>query len=101
MRVLLVLAGAYFVNIRGEQRLIRMQTAGVITRIWQLGLQRTSPKSKQGLGWLAYPVYAGVGASFGYWLEDVDKAQTALLQERKDAILAKRARRAAREAEAA
>lgn len=49
---------------------------------------------------MAYPVYAGVGASFGYWLENVDQAQTDLLKERKEAILAKRARRAAREAEA-
>lgn len=81
--------------------LIRCETTGVATRAWQLGLQRTSPLSTQGLGYWAYPIFGGVGASFGYWLEGVDKAQTDLLQERKEAILAKRARRAAREAEAA
>lgn len=48
----------------------------------------------------AYPVFGGVGASFGYWLEGVDKKQVEIIQERKEAILAKRARRAAREAEA-
>lgn len=77
-----------------------MGPTGVVTRVWQLGLQRTSPLSKQGLGYLAYPVYAAVGASFGYWLQNVDSAQTEMLQERKESILAKRARRAAREAEA-
>lgn len=84
-----------------DRGLIQDFGPGVLTRVWQLGLQQTSPFSHRGLGWLAYPVFAGVGASFGYWLEDVDKSQTALLQERKDAILAKRARRAAREREAA
>lgn len=49
----------------------------------------------------AYPVFGGVGASFGYWLQGVDERQTKLLQERKQAILEKRARRAEREASAA
>jgi hypothetical protein len=49
----------------------------------------------------AYPVFGAVGASFGYWLEGVDQRQTAMLQERKEAILEKRARRAQREAAAA
>lgn len=52
-------------------------------------------------GLWAYPVYASVGASFGYWLDGVDKKQVEILQERKEAILAKRARRALREGEAA
>ncbi len=47
----------------------------------------------------AFPIYAGVGASFGYWLQGVDERQTAVLAERKAAILEKRARRAQREAE--
>jgi hypothetical protein len=42
----------------------------------------------------AYPVFAGVGASFGYWLQGVDERQTAILNERKQNILEKRARRA-------
>ena len=54
---------------------------------------------KQGL-WI-YPVYAAVGASFGYWLQGVDDKQTAILDARKELILAKRARRAEREKEAA
>jgi hypothetical protein len=49
----------------------------------------------------AYPVFGAVGASFGYWLQGVDERQTRLLQERKQAIMEKRARRAQREAAAA
>jgi len=48
---------------------------------------------------LGFPIFAGVGASFGYWLQGVDERQTAVLAERKAAILEKRARRAQREAE--
>lgn len=49
----------------------------------------------------AYPVFGGVGASFGYWLQGVDERQTKMLEERKQAILEKRARRAERQAKAA
>lgn len=48
----------------------------------------------------AYPLFGGVGASFGYWLQGVDERQTKILQDRKAAILDKRARRAEREASA-
>ncbi|KAH8664137.1 hypothetical protein BX600DRAFT_512202 [Xylariales sp. PMI_506] len=70
---------------------------GVAVRVWQLGLEMR-PFFNKGSLW-AYPVFAGVGASFGYWLQGVDERQTATLQERKQTILEKRARRAAREAE--
>jgi hypothetical protein len=49
----------------------------------------------------AYPVFGGVGASFGYWMQGVDERQTKTLMDRKAAILEKRARRAEREANAA
>jgi len=45
----------------------------------------------------AYPVFGACGASFGYWLQGVDARQTAVLNERKNLILEKRARRAQRE----
>jgi len=48
---------------------------------------------KQG-AW-AYPLYGTVGASFGYWLQGVDDRQTAVLAQRKLAIMEKRAKRAA------
>lgn len=67
--------------------------------MWQLGLEMR-PWFNKGSLW-AYPVFAGCGASFGYWLQTVDEKQTAVLTERKESILAKRARRAAREAGAA
>ena len=47
-----------------------------------------------------YPVFAGCGASFGYWLQGVDERQTAIINQRKASILEKRARRA-QKAEAA
>jgi hypothetical protein len=48
-----------------------------------------------------YPIFAGVGGSFGYWLQGVDDKQVKILAERKQTILEKRARRAQREAEKA
>lgn len=74
-----------------------MICAGVAVRAWQLGLQMTSPLTRQHL-W-GYPVFAAVGGSFGYWLQGVDERQVAVLEERKQSILEKRARRAARESE--
>lgn len=67
-------------------------------RFWQLGLEMR-PLFNRGSLW-AYPVFAGTGASFGYWLEGVHERQTAVIEERKQILLEKRARRAAREAEA-
>lgn len=71
---------------------------GVAVRFWQLGLEMR-PFFNRGSLW-AYPVFAGVGASFGYWLQGVDERQTAVLEERKQMILEKRARKAARDAAA-
>ncbi|KAI0397345.1 hypothetical protein F5Y17DRAFT_455261 [Xylariaceae sp. FL0594] len=72
---------------------------GIAVRFWQLGLEMR-PFFNRGSLW-AYPVFAGVGGSFGYWLQGVDERQTAILEERKQAILEKRARKAARDAEKA
>ena len=40
-----------------------------------------------------YPVYAAVGGSFGYWLTGVEGRQMAVLEERKQRLLEKRAKR--------
>jgi len=48
----------------------------------------------------AWPVFAGVGGSFGYWLTGVEQRQQTILASRRESLLEKRARRAAREAEA-
>ncbi|KAI5924676.1 hypothetical protein F4810DRAFT_112258 [Camillea tinctor] len=72
---------------------------GVAVRFWQLGLEMRPFFNRQSL-W-AWPVFAGVGASFGYWLQGVDENQRLILEERKQSILEKRARKAAREAEKA
>jgi hypothetical protein len=44
-----------------------------------------------------YPVYAGIGGSFGYWLMGVENRQFRLLADRRDQLLEKRARRKDRE----
>ncbi|KAK4104699.1 hypothetical protein N658DRAFT_418903 [Parathielavia hyrcaniae] len=72
---------------------------GLVVRFWQLGIEMRPFFNRKAL-W-AYPVFGGVGASFGYWLQGVDERQTKMLEERKQAILEKRARRAGREASAA
>lgn len=75
-------------------RIVFWSGFGVAVRAWQLGLEMRPLFNRQSL-W-AWPVFAGVGGSFGYWLQTVDDRQTAVLTERKEAILEKRARRAAR-----
>lgn len=45
----------------------------------------------------AYPLFAAVGGSFGYWLTGVESRQTQLLTDRRDKLLEKRRRRAERE----
>lgn len=44
-----------------------------------------------------YPIFAGTGGTFGYWLEGVGQRQKAILGERRDKLLEKRARQAERE----
>jgi hypothetical protein len=44
-----------------------------------------------------YPVYASAGGGFGYWLTGVEQRQFRLLADRRDDLLAKRARAKARE----
>lgn len=44
-----------------------------------------------------WPIFGGVGASFGYWMDGVGKNQKAILAARRDRLLEKRARRAERE----
>lgn len=45
----------------------------------------------------AFPFFAAVGGSFGYWMMNVDNAQLKLLADRRDRLLEKRKRRAERE----
>lgn len=48
-------------------------------------------------GLWAYPVFAAVGGSFGYYLEGVSQRQMQILKDRKEKLLEKRQRRAERE----
>ena len=44
-----------------------------------------------------YPLFGGIGGAFGYWLMGVEQSQMKVLADRRDTILAKRARREQRE----
>ncbi|KAI1007967.1 hypothetical protein K3495_g256 [Podosphaera aphanis] len=64
---------------------------GLAVRFWQLGIEMRPFFQMHNL-W-AYPLFGGVGTSFGWWLEGVGVRQKALLAERKRLLLEKRARR--------
>ncbi|KAK2865040.1 hypothetical protein FQN49_003972 [Arthroderma sp. PD_2] len=68
---------------------------GVAVRLWQLGIEMRPFFNKESL-W-AYPLYASIGGSFGYWLEGVQNRQLKMLAERKQMLLEKRQRRAERD----
>lgn len=65
------------------------------TRLWQLGIEKRPLFNKESL-WV-YPIFAGIGGSFGYWLTGVEQRQFRILADRRDALLEKRARRKERE----
>ena len=44
--------------------------------------------------WLIYPIYGGLGASFGYWLQGVENNQMRYLSNARDQLIEKRKRRA-------
>ncbi|KFY61930.1 hypothetical protein V496_04777 [Pseudogymnoascus sp. VKM F-4515 (FW-2607)] len=69
---------------------------GIAVRAWQLGIEMRPFFSKQSL--IGYPIFAGVGGSFGYWLSGVEERQHTILAARRTSLLEKRQRRAEREA---
>lgn len=68
---------------------------GIAVRFWQLGIEMRPFFNKESL-W-AWPVYAAVGGSFGYWMLGVEQRQMAILAERRQMLLDKRKRRDERE----
>lgn len=62
-------------------------------RFWQLGIEMRPFHHQL---W-AYGIYGGIGASFGYWLQDVETKQNRYLRQTRDRLLEKRRRRAERE----
>ncbi|KAI9678618.1 MAG: hypothetical protein M1817_005675 [Caeruleum heppii] len=68
---------------------------GVTVRFFQLGLEMRPFFNKESL--FAYPAYAGIGGSFGYWLAGVEERQYKILYDRRERLLEKRRRRAERE----
>jgi hypothetical protein len=64
-------------------------------RVWQLGIEMRPILQRNAL-W-AYPLFGGIGASFGYWLQGVEGRQLRILQDTKETLLEKRRRRAERE----
>ena len=71
---------------------------GVAVRFLQLGIEMRPFFNRESL-WV-WPLFAGVGGSFGYWLTGVEGRQMAILAERRESLLEKRRRRAEREATA-
>lgn len=71
---------------------------GIAVRFWHLGIQKRPFFHKSLL--LGWPVFAGIGGGFGYWLTGVDKRQQKLLADRRQSLLEKRKRRAEREGHA-
>ncbi|KAF1345883.1 hypothetical protein BDV97DRAFT_319491 [Delphinella strobiligena] len=68
---------------------------GLAVRVWQLGIEMRPMLQRQSL-W-AYPMYAGIGGAFGYWLTGVEDTQMRILGETRDRLLEKRRRRDERE----
>ena len=66
---------------------------GLAVRFWQLGIEMRPFHTQL---W-AYGIYGGLGAGFGYWLQDVETRQTRYLRETRDRLIDKRRRRAERE----
>ncbi|KAF2762630.1 putative NADH-ubiquinone oxidoreductase 14 kDa subunit [Pseudovirgaria hyperparasitica] len=73
---------------------------GVAVRMWQLGIQMVPIVPRTAGQWGMYPVFAGIGGAFGYWLTGVEGHQKKFLLDRRDALLEKRRRVAEREAQA-
>ena len=71
---------------------------GVAVRFLQLGIEMRPFFNRESL-WV-WPLFAGVGGSFGYWLTGVEGRQMSILAERRESLLEKRRRRAEREAAA-
>ena len=65
-------------------------------RLWALGIEMRPLFSRRNL-WI-YPIYAGIGGSFGYWLQGVEERQNQIIADRRDRLLEKRKRREEREA---
>ncbi|EXJ78647.1 hypothetical protein A1O1_09048 [Capronia coronata CBS 617.96] len=69
---------------------------GIATRFVQLGIEMR-PFFQRGALWV-YPLFMGIGGSFGYWMQGVEERQIKMLQQRKELLIEKRRRRAEREA---
>ncbi|EXJ84265.1 hypothetical protein A1O3_04932 [Capronia epimyces CBS 606.96] len=68
---------------------------GIATRFVQLGIEMR-PFFQRGALWV-YPLFAGIGGSFGYWMQGVEARQLKMLRQRKELLIEKRRRRAERE----
>ncbi|EME48307.1 hypothetical protein DOTSEDRAFT_70043 [Dothistroma septosporum NZE10] len=68
---------------------------GLAVRFWQLGIEMRPFFQRE--NWLIYPIYGGLGASFGYWLQGVEDRQMRYLSETRQRLIEKRKRRAQRE----
>lgn len=67
--------------------------------MWQLGIEMRPLFSRR--TWTGYPIFITISMIFGHYIEGVEDRQFEMLEERKQKLLAKRARQAEREARGA
>ncbi|CAG8950183.1 hypothetical protein HYFRA_00008420 [Hymenoscyphus fraxineus] len=75
----------------GVHKVLFWSAFGIAVRVWQLGIEKR-PFFNRGSLW-AYPLFGGIGGSFGYWMMGVEERQQAILAARRQSLLEKRARR--------
>ncbi|KAJ2894367.1 putative nadh2 dehydrogenase 14k chain protein [Zalerion maritima] len=80
-------------------RILFWSAFGAATRSLALGIEMRPQFAKSSL--VAYPIFMGVGASFGYAMQHVDENQRSKLEGRRQRLMEKRERKAARDAEKA
>ncbi|KAA8894681.1 NADH2 dehydrogenase 14K chain [Sphaerosporella brunnea] len=69
---------------------------GAGVRFWQLALEMRPLFQRSTI--IGYPIFMSISGAFGYYLQNKEAAQKALLEERKQRLLEKRARQAERDA---
>lgn len=71
---------------------------GIAVRLWALGIEMRPLFTRREI-WI-YPLYAGIGGSFGYWLQGIERKQNDIIADRIETLLEKRRRQLEREGRA-
>lgn len=68
---------------------------GAAVRFWQLGIEMRPFIHRK--TWIGYPIFASISGAFGYYLQGVEERQNKILNDRREILLAKRARQMERD----